>query len=226
MGVFDSFRNESKTRPIDAFRAGHGARPPRSLSRREPPSCHEPSRAGRRSRRSHDRPGEDARADLEVRLRPVHRTSRPVHPRRDVGGDARGPEVLLSRRRRGTRVGHAQGQGGLVGGRRLSVGSAGALAVDDRGRQEGRHDGPRATVHRRAHARHRGEPGRERDPAGAAGPRRGPAVRRPRRARGRGAGRGRARVGLGRVRSTDTRDREPGRRLPRDRARLRRGPLD
>ncbi len=55
--------------------------------------------------RGADRRREDRHADLAVRLRPVHRAPRPLHLRRHVGRDARGPQVLLPGHRRRAGVG-------------------------------------------------------------------------------------------------------------------------
>ena len=80
-----------------------------------------------------------------------------------------------------------------LGRRRPSLRAARAVAVDDRRRQEGRDHGPRAAVHRRAHAG-RSPPTQhgQRARPGAPRPRAGPALRGPRRARRRGRGRPRS----------------------------------
>ena len=128
-------------------------------------------------------PREDPRSDLEVRLWPVHRAPRTLHLRGALGGDARGSKVLLPGRRRSPGVGDAVSEADLVGRRRLSLRAARAVAVDDRRRQEGRDDGPRAAVHRRAHARDRRDPARQRDRPGASRARARAAIRGSRRAR-------------------------------------------
>ena len=99
--------------------------------------------------------GKTGEPDLEVHLRPVHRAPGPLHLRRHLGRDARGPQVL--RRRSGQ----------------------GRVAVEGhRTGRRGEH-GPGRAVRRRAHAADRAarRPGL-RDRAGRPGPGRGQGVRR------------------------------------------------
>ncbi len=57
----------------------------------------------------HDRRRKNRPAHVQVHLRPVHRTLGPLHLSRHLGRDARGPEVLLGRRRGGNRPGRPSG---------------------------------------------------------------------------------------------------------------------
>ena len=114
---------------------------------------------------------------LEVHLRPVHRAPRTLHLRRDLGGNARGPQVLLPPHGGVQALWRAKGGSG---GDCFSCGQCFALADPRRGRF--RADDRRGSVCRRAHAARRC---RKRHPAGGSGTGRRQGVRRLRLAQGR-----------------------------------------